>query len=101
MLLVYTTCKNKQELEKIASHLIKKKLIGCVNFFPITSLYKWKGKNVKDKEICLLLKTQPKNFKKIQREIERIHSYECPCIIAVNAKANKKYERWLKSETNA
>lgn len=94
MILVYTTCKGSKEAKKIASHLLKKKLIGCANFFPISSSYKWKNKIVNDREYALLCKTK-KPFKAVEGEIKKIHSYEIPCIIKINASANKEFLRWL------
>lgn len=99
MILIYITCKDKNEANKISRELINKKLAACTNFFPIESMYRWKGKIVNDKEIVLIVKTQNKNYKKIKELIKKLHSYECPCIIKINAKANKEFENWVKEET--
>ncbi len=101
MILIYTTCKDKKEAEKISLHLIGRKLAACTNYFPINSMYKWKGKLVKDKEFAVVIKTQPKHFKSVESEIKKLHSYECPCIIRISGIGNKQYEQWLKGETNA
>ncbi|MBW2966233.1 divalent-cation tolerance protein CutA [Candidatus Woesearchaeota archaeon] len=98
MIIEYIVCKNKAEAEKIVNHLLKKKLIACANIFPINSLYKWKGKLQKDKEFVLLAKTQKNKLYSLEKEVKGIHSYEIPCILQINAKANKEYERWLKNE---
>lgn len=70
MILVYITCKNNKEANKIAKQLLQKKLIACANIFPITSLYKWEGKIANDKETVLLLKAVEKNFEKIKKEVK-------------------------------
>ncbi len=98
MIITYITCKNKAEAEKIANHLLKKKLIACANIFPINSLYKWKGKLQKDKEFVLLAKTQKNKSLSLEKEVRGIHSYEIPCILQINAKANKEFGEWLKNE---
>jgi periplasmic divalent cation tolerance protein len=98
MILTYITCKDKKEAEKIANHLFKKKLIACANIFPINSLYRWKGKLQKDKEFVLLAKTQKNKSHSLEKEVRGIHSYEIPCILQINANANKEYLRWIKNE---
>jgi periplasmic divalent cation tolerance protein len=94
MIINYITCKNKAEAKKIANALLKKKLIACANIFPVDSLYKWKGKLNSDKEAVLLAKTN----KDIAKEVKKLHSYECPCIIKINAAANKEFANWLNAE---
>jgi len=96
MILTYITCKNKAQAKKIANALIKKKLIACANIFPIDSLYKWKGKLQSDKETVLLAKTNNKKIKAVEAEVKRLHPYEIPCILKINATANKSYQNWLK-----
>ncbi len=100
MIDIYVTCNDKQEAVKIAEHLLKLKLAGCANIFPIESLYWWQGKIVEDKEIAMLIKAQEKNYSIIEKEIRKLHSYTVPCIIAINVKrANKAYLKWLKEVT--
>ena len=98
MIIIYITCKNKSEAEKIANHLLKNKLIACANIFPINSLYKWKGKLQKDKEYVLLAKTLKSKAKEVEKEVKKIHSYDIPCIIKKEVTANKEYMRWIKNE---
>ena|SRR3989338_2849899 len=96
---LYVTHKNKKEAEKIVSHLLKKHLIACANFFPIQSQYWWKGRLEKTKEIVTLLKTRKENWKKVEKEIIKIHLYETPCIMKLDVTANNDYERWVGKET--
>jgi|WetSurMetagenome_2_1015567.scaffolds.fasta_scaffold1359031_2 periplasmic divalent cation tolerance protein len=100
MILIYTDCKNIVEAKKIASMLLKLKLIACANFWPIESAYRWKGKVVNNKEAGLLLKTRKDYYRKIESIIKKIHSYEVPTIIQIKAdKAEKEYLNWLFKET--
>ena len=98
MTLVYITCKDEKEAEKISMHLLKKRLIACANVFPIKSMYWWKGKIAKSNEHAIIAKTSDKNFKKLELEVKRLHSYEIPCILKINAAANKEYQAWLNKE---
>lgn len=91
------TASSKKEAVSISEHLLKKKLIACANIFPpINSIYKWKGKVERAKEVAFILKTKKSLLKKLTGEIKKIHSYECPCILSFDMKpGNKDYARWL------
>ena len=98
MTLIYITCKDKREAEKISMHLLKKRLIACANIFPIKGMYWWNYKIIKEDENVVIAKTNNKNFKEAVKEIKRIHSYKIPCILKINATANKEYEEWANRE---
>ncbi|MDO8507708.1 MAG: divalent-cation tolerance protein CutA [bacterium] len=98
MILVYITNPTKEEAKKIAEHLIEKKLIACANIFPMESLCMWEGKLADEEEFVLLGKTKEENYKKIADEVEKIHSYDVPCILKISMEANGKYQNWLESE---
>lgn len=98
MAIAYITCRDKKEAEKISLHLLGKRLIACANIFPIRSLYWWKGKIAKENETAIIAKTNNKNFKKLVDEVRKLHSYSIPCILRIDAAANKDYEAWAKKE---
>lgn len=98
MTLVYIACKDEKEARKVSMHLLKKRLIACANVFPIKSMYWWQNKIVNGRETVIFAKTNDKNFDKIVKETEKIHSYQVPCIIKLGAKSSKKYESWANSE---
>ena len=99
LILIYVTHKNLKEAKKVGAHLLKKKMIACVNYFPIESSYFWKGKIENSKEVVSLLKTKKENWKKVKDEVEKIHPYETPCIIKIEVEANEEYAKWIKKET--
>ncbi len=96
--LIYITCKNSNETKKIAKALIGENLIACANTFPITSMYKWKGKMENSKEIILIAKTKSMNYGKIKKIVSALHSYKTPCIMKISAVANEPYYKWLMGE---
>ena len=98
---VYITNPSKPAALKVAKHLLSKRLIACVNLFPIESIYWWKGKLETTKEFVLIAKTVSKNFDKVKKEVERIHPYETPCIVRIPVSSNEKYFNWLKGEVRA
>ncbi len=98
-ILVYVTYPDIKEANKVATHLLKKKLIACANSFPIKASSCWTGKIEEVNEIISILKTRKGNWKKIKSEIKKIHSYKVPCIMKIEVKANKEYEKWVNKET--
>ena len=98
MTLVYITCKDNKEAEKISKHLLEKRLIACANLHPIRSLYWWQGKIQDDNEVVVIAKTLEKNYNKIKEEVKKMHSYDVPCILKIDAEANESYDKWVKEE---
>jgi periplasmic divalent cation tolerance protein len=98
-MIAYVTNKDQKSASKLAGELLRKRLITCANFLPIKSSYWWKGKLVHASEVVSLLKTRNENWKRLREEVERIHPYETPCIIRLNAHANKAFEDWIKKES--
>ena len=100
MTLVYVTCKDKSEAEKISMGLLKKRLIACANIFPVKSLYWWNKKIVNERDNIIILKTNEKNFGNVVAEVKKMHSYKIPCILKIGATANKEYGMWADKEMN-
>ena len=97
-LLVLTTCSSQKEAREIARSLVARRLAACVNILTarVESIYQWKGRTESAKEFLLIAKTSRGRFSAVRREIERLHSYEVPEIIALPITAGSpKYLRWL------
>jgi periplasmic divalent cation tolerance protein len=99
MLFIYITCANKKEAERIARALLNGRLTACANIWPIEAVYKWKGKIEKCREVVLLVKTLKKNYKKIEKMVKKLHSYEIPIIARIDvSKVNRDYLNWTDKE---
>ncbi|MCH8329441.1 MAG: divalent-cation tolerance protein CutA [Nanoarchaeota archaeon] len=98
MILVYITCKDEEEAVKISKHLLNKKLIACSNMHPIRSMYWWNKKIQDNKEFVIIAKTKEKNYEMIKEEVLKLHSYDIPCILKINAEANESYNKWVSEE---
>lgn len=96
-IVVLTAASSKKEALNISNHLLKKRLCACVNILDkASSSFWWKGKIDKAREVILIIKTKTVLFKKIEKEIKRVHSYEVPEIIAVPiVTGSKKYLNWI------
>ena len=100
---VYVPHNSKDKALEMGRILLDEKLIACVNIIDnMTSMYKWEGKIVEENEIILIIKTKEKLFEELQKRIENLHPYDCPCIIGLNIeKGNKPYMDWLFNQTKA
>jgi len=89
------TCK-EEDAEKIVDALLTKKLIACVNVFPVKSFFWWKGKVEREEEMLLIMKSFEERWDAIQEEIKEIHSYEVPEIISIPIKnCLSDYLHWM------
>tara|TARA_Y100000310_G_C20419351_1_gene685896 strand:- start:507 stop:815 length:309 start_codon:yes stop_codon:yes gene_type:complete len=95
MTIIYITCKDEEEAVKISKHLLNKKLIACSNMHPIRSMYWWNNKIEDEKEFVIIAKTLDKNYEKIKEEVSKLHSYDVPCILKIDAEANESYAQWV------
>ncbi len=93
----YITCPKKKEAQKIATFLVKKKLVACANIINnVESVFSWKNKVVKAKEILVIGKTMNKNVQKIIKSVKHLHSYEVPCVIFFDIKnGNTDFLKWI------
>ncbi len=101
MISIYSTFKDEEEARKIARHLVEKRLIACANLFPLKSIYRWKGKITEESEYAMLAKATKKNFARIRQEIKEMHSYEVPCIVALNIQEkDDEFAKWVQDESS-
>jgi periplasmic divalent cation tolerance protein len=91
---------SEEEAEKVTDHLLERKLVACVNYFPIKSKYWWKGKIENDSEVAMIAKSRTELADEVITEVKKIHSYEVPVvdIIPIN-KCYKELDSWLLLET--
>ena len=96
-ILIVVTVSSKEEAEKIATALLKKKLIACANIFgPVVSHFWWQGKIDKAEEYIMFMKTKRELFKQVASNVKQLHSYEVPEIIALPIiEGFKPYLEWI------
>lgn len=100
-MVVFITTSSEEEAVRMATGLLKKRLIACANLVRgIRSLYRWKGRLCDDAEILLLCKTRSELFPSLEEEVKRLHSYEVPEIIGLPvAEGSAPYLAWVRTET--
>lgn len=82
-LVVFVTARNRDEAEAIGAALVEERLAACVNVLTACrSIYRWKGKLVREDEVLMVVKTERKRFGTLERRVRELHSYEVPEVIA-------------------
>ena len=99
--MVYVTCRDEAEAERIARAALCERLAACANILgAVHSLYWWQGKLEEAGEIALLLKTRQDLADKLTARVRELHSYDVPDISALPIVAgNPDYLAWIAAET--
>ena len=97
---ISTTVCNIGQGEMIAKALLENRLTACVQIVEnVTSIYPWKGKIKRERELLLLIKSKSSLFNKIRDLLEEIHPYEIPEIIATPIfDGGVSYFAWLNEQ---
>jgi len=83
-IVVLTTCDSEKQAEKLAQTLVHQRLAACVNILPkARSIYRWEGKIEDSTEWLLLVKSRRDLFTALRAEIQKMHTYEVPEVIAI------------------
>jgi periplasmic divalent cation tolerance protein len=102
-IVVLSTCASPEDAARIARSLVEKKLAACVNVMPaVRSFYRWQGAIEDDQESLLVIKSSRGLFDQLRVEIEKLHSYEVPEVIAVPiVDGSEGYLEWWDRELAA
>lgn len=94
---VLTTVKNRVEAKRLAERLVSEKLAACVSTVPnVTSVYRWRGKVERAREVLVVVKTSMKKLDRLISRIKELHSYEVPEILALRIERGlPEYLKWL------
>jgi periplasmic divalent cation tolerance protein len=94
---VLTTRGSEEEAGGIASLLVERRLVACVQVVgPITSRYRWHGEIEEEREWQCLAKTTRAAYEAVEAAIREVHSYDEPEIIATPIVAGSPgYLAWI------
>ena len=100
---VLVTCGSIAEARRIGRTVVEKKLAACANIVPsVESIYRWKGKVERAREVLVVIKTNARRLPKLEREVKRLHSYDIPEFIVLPIVAgSRKYLAWLGESTKS
>jgi periplasmic divalent cation tolerance protein len=98
--MIYITAGSKDEAAMIGKALINSKLAACVNIIEnMHAMYMWDGKLQDDKEAILIAKTTKARVSDLIKEVNKLHSYDCPCIVSLPVSdGNPAFLNWISDE---
>lgn len=96
-IVVLTSCAAEADAERLARALVEGRLAACVNVVPgARSFYHWKGKIESAEEFLLIVKTSRDLFPALRSEMEKLHPYEVPELLALPVvEGAENYLSWL------
>ena len=98
---LYMTAGSPEEATAIARALVRERLVACVNVLgSIQSVFWWEGDAQEETETAFVAKTRKPLVDTVSRRVAELHTYECPCIIALPiVGGHRPYLSWLAEET--
>jgi periplasmic divalent cation tolerance protein len=95
--IVLVTCGSLAEARRIARSAVEKKLAACANILQgVDSIYRWKGKVERAREVLVVMKTTAARLRELEREVKRRHSYELPEFVVLPLVAgSREYLAWV------
>jgi|SRR5579884_3948775 len=101
--LVYVTASDTDEAGRIGRQVVEARLAACANILaPMQSIYWWQGQIEEAVEAVLILKTKQPLLEDLIERVRQLHSYQCPCIVALPiAAGNPAYLEWIENEASA
>jgi periplasmic divalent cation tolerance protein len=87
----------------VTKTLVGEKLIACGTILPgARSIYEWEGKMEDASEVLVLFKTASPAYAKLERRLLKLHPYDMPEIVALEAgAASKAYAAWVAAAADA
>lgn len=98
LILVHTTCGDRDEAEQLAAEMVENRLAACASVGqPVISIFPWEGRIDRDMEIPLTLKTTRDRFQALRDRLNERHSYDVPELLAVEVvDGNADYVQWVR-----
>jgi periplasmic divalent cation tolerance protein len=98
----YVTAGSRAEALAIGRAVVEERLAACANVLDgMTSIYWWQGALEQAGEAVLILKTRTELVERLTARLKELHSYDCPCVIALPiAAGNAAYLDWIACETS-
>jgi periplasmic divalent cation tolerance protein len=93
----WTTCHGHDVAERLASDLVERKLVACVQIESIQSIYRFEDELKNESELRLSLKFTEKNLHAVESYIHANHPYDLPEWVVIKIDhASAKYLQWAK-----
>lgn len=101
VLLVFCTFPDADTAAAATKTLVGEHLVACGTILPgARSIYEWEGKVEDVAEVLVLFKTTGPAYAKLEKRLLKLHPYDTPEIVAVEAgAAAKAYAAWVAAAT--
>lgn len=98
--LVYLTAASRTEAERLGRALVEARVAACANILDgMQAIYRWQGQVEAAPEAVLLAKTTQARLPELEVLVKQLHSYQCPCIVALPLLAGSaEYLAWLRAQ---
>ena len=99
--LLYITAQDKQQATTLARALLDARLIACANIVDgAASLYRWEGRIETAAECVIFMKSVRRHVQAIVDKVTQLHSYACPCVVAMPiVQGHQPFLDWVAQET--
>ncbi len=103
VLLVFCTFPDADTAASVTRTLVEEKLAACGNIVPgVRSIYAWEGKVEDRAEVMVVFKTAGPVYAKLEKRLLKLHPYDMPEIVALEAGgAAKAYAAWVAESVSA
>jgi periplasmic divalent cation tolerance protein len=85
--ILVTTIDKEDKARALARAALAERLAACVQIFPVTSHYAWKGEYCEEPEFRLEMKCRTEDYPALADLTRRLHSYETPEILRIDIAA--------------
>lgn len=100
LVILVTTVDDEAQARGLADAALSARLAACVQMHKIRSFYVWQGEPREDDEMRLEMKTTPEHYDALAALVRRLHSYETPEILRLDASAaDPDYLAWARKAT--
>lgn len=98
---LYITAGSKNEAVALARGLVEARLAACANVIDgVTSVYWWEGALQQGAEAVVIAKTKAALVERAIARVKELHSYDCPCVVALPITAgNPAFLDWVGAES--
>ena len=98
---VLTNLPDSDAAFNLGRELVRLRLAACVNVLaPVTSFYRWDGKEEQATEVPMLIKTTRERYPELEAAIRSRHPYSVPEIIAWPIEqGSAAYLEWVEKES--
>ena len=102
MFIAWTTVANRADADRLATDAVARNLAVCVQIEgPITSHYRWHGRDERSEEFRLTFKCLPSHLDALQEHVLATHSYDTPEWFVIRAeRVGEKYLSWANTNSS-